>query len=245
MLTDTFGHRLSGSPQLERAIQWAAEEMKRDGLENVRIEPVMVPKWVRGRERADMIQPAQHALVMLGLGDSAGTPPEGVEAEVLLVQSFAELDAKSALGKGGWGCQCSIHELWRLAIVLHERTVARRPSRRRARSHPNEWTAGPRLPHTGVLQYGPEAPKFRGASPPRMRIFCSAWPPRRADGRAAANEGPASKARSSPATSSASCAAASGPTRSWWLGVIWIHGTLAPARATMAAGASSRGRRCV
>src|SRR6185295_8532899 len=59
VLTDTFGHRLSGSPQLERAIQWAAEEMKRDGLENVHLEPVMVPKWVRGRERADIVQPAQ------------------------------------------------------------------------------------------------------------------------------------------------------------------------------------------
>src|SRR4051812_20243925 len=50
LLTDSVGHRLSGSPQLERAIEWAMEEMKRDGLENVRAEPVMVPKWVRGRE---------------------------------------------------------------------------------------------------------------------------------------------------------------------------------------------------
>jgi len=100
LLTDSFGHRLSGSPQLERAIRWAAEEMKRDGLENVHIEPVMVPKWVRGRERADIVQPAEHALVMLGLGDSVGTPAEGVEAEVLVVQSFAELDAKAALAKG-------------------------------------------------------------------------------------------------------------------------------------------------
>src|SRR5678816_4834593 len=54
VLTDTIGNRLSGSPALDRAIQWAAEEMKRDGLENVHLEPVMVPKWVRGRERADI-----------------------------------------------------------------------------------------------------------------------------------------------------------------------------------------------
>ena len=54
VLTDTIGHRLSGSPALERAIQWAVAEMKRDGLENVRTERVMVPKWVRGqRERRD------------------------------------------------------------------------------------------------------------------------------------------------------------------------------------------------
>lgn len=42
-LTDRFGHRLSGTPQLEAAIAWAADEMRRDGLEEVRTERVMVP----------------------------------------------------------------------------------------------------------------------------------------------------------------------------------------------------------
>src|SRR5438093_10870781 len=49
-LTDTYGNRLSGSENLSRAIAWAAETMKQDGLANVRAEEVMVPKWVRGRE---------------------------------------------------------------------------------------------------------------------------------------------------------------------------------------------------
>src|SRR4051812_18646475 len=35
LMTDTFGNRLSGSQSLEDTIQWAAEEMKKDGLENV------------------------------------------------------------------------------------------------------------------------------------------------------------------------------------------------------------------
>ena len=48
VLTDTIGNRLSGSPQLDRAIAWAVAEMKRDGLENVHTEKVMVPTWVRG-----------------------------------------------------------------------------------------------------------------------------------------------------------------------------------------------------
>src|SRR5688500_8577662 len=46
-LTDRIGHRLSGSEALERGIQWALAEMKRDGLDNVRAEKVMVPRWVR------------------------------------------------------------------------------------------------------------------------------------------------------------------------------------------------------
>src|SRR5437764_12545458 len=66
VLTDTVGHRLSGSPELERAIAWAVAEMKRDGLENVHTEKVMVPRWVRGHESAEIIEPARHAVVMLG-----------------------------------------------------------------------------------------------------------------------------------------------------------------------------------
>ncbi|HSR14506.1 MAG TPA: peptidase M28 family protein, partial [Gemmatimonadales bacterium] len=52
-LADGFGHRLSGSESLERAIDWMLAEMAREGLDNVRGEPVMVPKWVRGRESAE------------------------------------------------------------------------------------------------------------------------------------------------------------------------------------------------
>ena len=39
-LTDRFGHRLSGSASLERAIDWMLAEMKKDGLNNVRGERV-------------------------------------------------------------------------------------------------------------------------------------------------------------------------------------------------------------
>src|SRR5688572_2583434 len=46
-LTDRFGPRLSGSENLERAIDWMIVQMKRDSLDNVRGEPVMVPHWVR------------------------------------------------------------------------------------------------------------------------------------------------------------------------------------------------------
>src|SRR6266496_2046451 len=68
VLTDSIGHRLSGTPALDRAIEWAADEMKRDGLENVHTESVKVPKWVRGVESAEIVEPARHAMVMLGLG---------------------------------------------------------------------------------------------------------------------------------------------------------------------------------
>src|SRR6476646_3844826 len=61
-LTDTYGNRLSGSENLGRAISWAAETMKKDGLDNVHTEKVMVPKWTRGRESAEIIDPTRHSL---------------------------------------------------------------------------------------------------------------------------------------------------------------------------------------
>ena len=47
-LCDHIGARLSGMASLDRAIQWSEETMKADGLSNVRVIPVKVPKWVRG-----------------------------------------------------------------------------------------------------------------------------------------------------------------------------------------------------
>src|SRR4249920_1664714 len=81
-MTDTYGPRLSGSENLEKAIDWAVAAMKKDGLENVHKEPVMVPKWVRGRENLELVEPVRQPLPMLGLGNSVGTPVEGVEANV-------------------------------------------------------------------------------------------------------------------------------------------------------------------
>src|SRR3954454_3982749 len=93
VLGDTFGNRLSGSPNLEAAIRWAVEEMKKDGLENVHTEPVKVPHWVRGRESLEIAGAIPQPLVILGLGDSVGTPAGGLEAELLIVHTFEELDA--------------------------------------------------------------------------------------------------------------------------------------------------------
>ncbi len=45
-LCDHVGKRLSGTPQLNTAIEWGAELMRKAGLQNVTVQPVMVPRWV-------------------------------------------------------------------------------------------------------------------------------------------------------------------------------------------------------
>lgn len=91
-LTDHIGHRLSGSKALERGIEWAIAEMKKDGFDNVRAEKVMVPHWVRGEESLEMLAPEPRKLRMLGLGNSLGTPANGTTAEAVVVRSFDELE---------------------------------------------------------------------------------------------------------------------------------------------------------
>ncbi|MDE1177027.1 MAG: M20/M25/M40 family metallo-hydrolase [Edaphobacter sp.] len=96
-LTDHVGKRLSGSTQLNTAVAWGAELMKKAGLENVQVQPVMVPRWVRGEESATITYKGEAGTIvkplhMLGLGMSVGTPKKGITAPAVFVHDFAELD---------------------------------------------------------------------------------------------------------------------------------------------------------
>ncbi|XP_077577209.1 carboxypeptidase Q-like [Stigmatopora nigra] len=93
--TDAIGNRVSGSVNLEMAIKYMHNAMMQDKLD-VHLEPVKIPHWVRGKESAVMTLPRTKNLAMLGLGSSVGTPPEGIEAEVLVVSSFEELKHRSS-----------------------------------------------------------------------------------------------------------------------------------------------------
>ncbi|MGA9364936.1 MAG: M20/M25/M40 family metallo-hydrolase [Bacteroidota bacterium] len=93
-----IGPRLSGSPQAALAVDWARRKMEELGFENVHLEPVMVPHWVRGPvEEASVVNSRTSGNVPLkvcALGGSIATPEEGVTAEVMEVKSFEELQAR-------------------------------------------------------------------------------------------------------------------------------------------------------
>ena len=162
---DTYGHRLSGSPNLDAAIRWAVEEMKRDGLENVHTEAVKVPHWVRGRESLEIAGPIPQPLVMLGLGNSVGTPAAGIEAELLVVHSFEELEAARDRVKGRI-------VLFNVPFTAYGDTVRFRaagPSRAGtlgavAMLVRAVGPAGLRTPHTGALTYVDGQPKIPAAA---------------------------------------------------------------------------------
>jgi carboxypeptidase Q len=164
-LTDLFGARLAGSPNLDLAIQWALAQMRSDGLENVRAERVMVPRWVRGAESAELAGMPPRPLAMLGLGGSIGTPPEGIEAETLVVRSFDELAAAGDRARGkivvfnvpytGYG-----------PTVAYRATGASRAAALGAVAVllRSVGLPGLRTPHTGSLTYAEGVPKIPAAA---------------------------------------------------------------------------------
>ena len=164
-LGDTFGSRLSGSPNLDAAIHWAVEEMKRDGLENVHTEAVKVPHWVRGRESLEIVGPIPQPLVILGLGNSVGTPAAGIEADLVVVHNFEELETARDRVKGKI-------VLFNVPFTSYGETVRFRstgPSRAGALGAVAMLVravgpAGLRTPHTGALTYAEGQPKIPAAA---------------------------------------------------------------------------------
>ena len=160
-LTDHIGHRLSGSKNLERAIQWAVTEMKRDGLDNVRTEKVMVPHWVRGEESLDMLTPTPRKLEVLGLGNSVGTPAEGISAEAVVVRNFAELDRLGEQVRGKI-------VVYNVPYTTYGATVIYRLQGASSAARYGAVAALVRsitpvslqTPHTGAMSYDPNHPKI-------------------------------------------------------------------------------------
>ena len=104
-LTDLVGPRLSGSPGAAAAVTQVADAMRKLGAK-VTLQPVKVPHWVRGEEKAALVEyqgrPAgvTQRVVLTALGGSGATPAAGLTAQVIVVRSFEELKARSAEVKG-------------------------------------------------------------------------------------------------------------------------------------------------
>lgn len=94
--TDTFGSRIAGSANLERAIDYMLKVLSNDGLDNVHGEEALVTHWVRNKEYATLLSPRNYSFAILGLGSSVGTPPEGITADAVVVRTFDELDEQGS-----------------------------------------------------------------------------------------------------------------------------------------------------
>ena len=96
-LSNKIGGRLSGSLNAERAVQYTRKQLDSLGLDRVWLQPVMVPKWVRGTPEFAFIElePGETIAVNIcALGGSMPTPLEGLKANLVEVQGIDDLKSR-------------------------------------------------------------------------------------------------------------------------------------------------------
>ncbi len=94
-LSNEIGGRLSGSKNAQKAVEYTQSQLVGLGLDKVWLQPVMVPKWVRGEKESGYFNAngIRHELNICALGGSIGTPEEGVRGTVIEVKGIEDLKA--------------------------------------------------------------------------------------------------------------------------------------------------------
>ena len=177
-LANNIGPRLSGSAQAAKAVEYVASELKTLGCD-VQLEKAMVPHWVRGEEMAALTQfPGQASgtsqkIVLCALGGSVATPPQGIEAGVIVVKNFDELKAmprEKVTGKivlfnypfdKQIAAQSRGGDAYSEAVVYRSNgpSVAARQGALGCLIR-SVGGADYRLPHTGLTNYADDAPRI-------------------------------------------------------------------------------------
>lgn len=93
-LSTNIGGRLSGSLNAQKAVEYTKKELETLGLDKVWLQPVMVPKWVRGAKEFAYVETAPGStrnINITALGGSVSTPQGGTKAQIIEVQGIEDL----------------------------------------------------------------------------------------------------------------------------------------------------------
>ncbi len=93
-LCKTVGHRLSGSPQAEKAVRWGEKALQAAGADSVWLQPVTVPVWIRGTESLKIdFGKGPKSVPLLSLGNSHGTDGRDLSGNLVMAGSIDALKA--------------------------------------------------------------------------------------------------------------------------------------------------------
>ncbi|HUE78502.1 MAG TPA: M28 family peptidase [Sphingomicrobium sp.] len=92
-MTTEVGPRFAGTEAEARAREWSVAKLRSLGFANVRVETFDMPVWVRGEEKAWITAPFPQPLVVNALGNSAATPAQGIEAELVGFDTIEQFEA--------------------------------------------------------------------------------------------------------------------------------------------------------
>ena len=93
-LCKNIGHRLAGSVESERAVEWVQKRLNEMNLDNVYLQDIMVRNWERGEKEYCYVKSevfGKKELNICALGTSIGTGKDGLTAKIIEVKSFEEL----------------------------------------------------------------------------------------------------------------------------------------------------------
>lgn len=93
-LSNQIGGRLSGSVQAQQAVEYTKAQLDSLGLDRVWLQPVMVPKWVRGTPEFAYFETNPGIttnLPICALGGSVATPLGGLKANIIEVKGIEDL----------------------------------------------------------------------------------------------------------------------------------------------------------
>jgi hypothetical protein len=171
-LSVDVGERLAGTEAAARARDWAVAKLTALGFKHVHVEPFPINAWIRGPESAEVVAPHPQKLAIIGLGGSVPTPADGIEGEIALFHTYADLLAAPAGSLTG-----------KIAVVTQPMPRAQdgsgygalNPARRQGPSEAARRgavaylvrslaTGVSREPHTGALNYEDDAPKIPAAA---------------------------------------------------------------------------------
>jgi Zn-dependent M28 family amino/carboxypeptidase len=170
-LTSEIGPRPAGSPAAARARDWAVARMTALGFTNVHVEPFAKAAWLRDAESAEVVAPVPQKLALLGLGHSVPTPPGGITAEIVVLNSLAQL--KSAPADAFKGKIVLVNQAMTrtqdesgYGAAVAVRYGVSEAARRGAAAYliRSVATGTGRAPHTGATLYADDAPKIAAAA---------------------------------------------------------------------------------
>jgi hypothetical protein len=171
-LSTEVGPRLAGSEAAARARDWGVAKLQALGFANVHVEPFPITAWARGPESAVLTAPYAASLAIIGLGGAVPTPPEGIEGEAVVFHAYADLLA-AAPGSLNGKIVVVTQAMTRTqdgsgygAANVLRRSGASEAARRGAIGYlvRSLATGVSREPHTGALNYAPDAPRIPAAA---------------------------------------------------------------------------------
>jgi len=97
-LTDEVGGRVTGSPEMAKAVEWAVAAFRAEGVD-VHTEKYTLPvTWSEGETRLELLGPAKFPVHLVAEGWSPATPAGGVETNLVDVGYGGESDFARAGG---------------------------------------------------------------------------------------------------------------------------------------------------